>query len=64
MDDEMLKALQADREKLRQLTGEDHGPFTLCEDGTFCSDQWCLRLGCALARTDGEHMEEKDGQGT
>jgi hypothetical protein len=26
-DDEMMKALLADGEKLRQLTGEDHGPF-------------------------------------
>ncbi len=24
---EMIKALEADGEKLRQLTGEDHGPF-------------------------------------
>lgn len=30
MDDEMMKALEADGEKLRQLTGEDHGPFALC----------------------------------
>lgn len=27
MDREMMKALQADGEKLRQLTGDDHGPF-------------------------------------
>lgn len=26
MDEEMMKALEADGEKLRQLTGEDHGP--------------------------------------
>jgi len=26
-DDEMMKALEADGEKLRQLTGKDHGPF-------------------------------------
>lgn len=26
MDEEMRKALEADGEKLRQLTGEDHGP--------------------------------------
>jgi hypothetical protein len=26
-EDEMMKALEADGEKLRQLTGEDHGPF-------------------------------------
>jgi len=29
-DDEMMRALEADGEKLRQLTGEDHGPF--CPD--------------------------------
>ena len=28
MDREMMKALEADGEKLRQLTGEDHGPWT------------------------------------
>lgn len=27
MDEEMIKALEADGEKLRQLTGEDHGPW-------------------------------------
>ena len=27
MDDKMRKALEADGEKLRQLTGEDHGPY-------------------------------------
>lgn len=27
-DREMQKALEADGEKLRQLTGEDHGPWT------------------------------------
>jgi hypothetical protein len=26
MDKEMMKALEADGEKLRQMTGEDHGP--------------------------------------
>lgn len=28
MSDEMRKALEADGEKLRQLTGEDHGPWS------------------------------------
>lgn len=27
MDKEMMKALEADGEKLRQMTGEEHGPF-------------------------------------
>ena len=31
MDKEMQKALEADGEKLRQLTGEDHGPWTGAE---------------------------------
>ena len=35
MDKEMMKALEADGEKLRKLTGEDHGPF--------CSE--CLGTG-------------------
>ncbi len=30
---EMMKALEADGEKLRQLTGEDHGPVFLPELG-------------------------------
>jgi hypothetical protein len=29
-DKEMMKALEADGEKLRQLTGEDHGPHFMC----------------------------------
>jgi hypothetical protein len=32
MDREMMKALEADGEKLRQLTGEDHGPFELPDE--------------------------------
>lgn len=31
MDREMMKALEADGEKLRQLTGEDHGPFEIVQ---------------------------------
>jgi len=27
LDDEMMKALEADGEYLRQMTGEDHGPY-------------------------------------
>jgi hypothetical protein len=48
----MLKALEADGEKLRQLTGEDHGPFCprclvnhldlvlLGPEGHICGDCW------------------------
>lgn len=31
-DDEMQRALEADGEKLRQLTGQDHGPFPTVYD--------------------------------
>lgn len=31
MDKEMMRALEADGEKLRQLTGEDHGPIFVPE---------------------------------
>jgi hypothetical protein len=34
LDREMTKALEADGEKLRQLTGEDHGPWDLPEEAT------------------------------
>lgn len=39
---EMQRALEADGEKLRQLTGEDHGPF--------CPS--CLGLGCIEGSSD------------
>jgi hypothetical protein len=35
---EMLAALEADGEKLRQLTGEDHGPFAFVYIGVRKSD--------------------------
>lgn len=41
MNAQMMKALEADGEKLRQLTGEDHGPFdddALLEAGTHYLD--------------------------
>lgn len=31
--DEITKALLADGEKLRQLTGRDHGPVFMCDCG-------------------------------
>jgi hypothetical protein len=34
-DDEMHRALAADGEKLRQLTGEDHGPFEIEDECPF-----------------------------
>lgn len=34
MDEKMMKALEADGEKLRAMTGEDHGPWRLkCTNG-------------------------------
>lgn len=36
--DPMRAALEADGEKLRQLTGEDHGPFELPATEFWCSD--------------------------
>jgi DnaJ-class molecular chaperone len=35
MTDEMMKALEADGEKLRQLTGQDHGPFRYPQEEDF-----------------------------
>lgn len=32
LDRAMMKALEADGEKLRQLTGEDHGPIFLADE--------------------------------
>ena len=32
MDKEMMRALEADGEKLRDLTGEDHGPMFVADD--------------------------------
>lgn len=34
-DDDMMKALEADGEKLRALTGEDHGPYFIGEDQVY-----------------------------
>ncbi len=40
-DDEMMKALEADGEYLRQMTGEDHGPY-------FFDAAGCIECGAAL----------------
>lgn len=42
-DKEMMKALKADGEKLRQMTGEDHGPWDL-------DDEWLAELEACKAR--------------
>jgi len=41
LDDEMMKALEADGEYLRQMTGEDHGPYFFDVCG-------CIECGAAL----------------
>jgi hypothetical protein len=41
--EEMQAALEADGEKLRQLTGEDHGPEFLQDDPP---QQWCVCSAC------------------
>ncbi|MEO1721364.1 MAG: hypothetical protein AAFR84_03045 [Pseudomonadota bacterium] len=52
MDEEMMRALEADGEKLRQLTGDDHGPVFLCgECGDAMSDPKSIELGmCGWCR--------------
>ncbi len=39
---EMQRALEADGEKLRQLTGEDHGPYFLGDDTCFVPCPCCF----------------------
>ncbi len=39
MGNEMKKALEADGEKLRQMTGEDHGPWDLDGDCSNCGGE-------------------------
>lgn len=41
IDREMMRAMEADGEKLRQITGMDHGPGFPCEDCSnpdFCTE--------------------------
>lgn len=37
-DKEMQKALEADGEKLREMTGEDHGPWFFDDPGEDCGN--------------------------
>lgn len=62
MDEEMMKALEADGEMLKQLTGEDHGPY-------FVADSAPLKR-CAVLSFEGGLIEvnlegygERDGAG-
>lgn len=55
MSDEMKRALEADGDKLRQLTGEDHGPFLMkCDDECPGDDSCGARLICMC----GSEMED------
>lgn len=52
MNDEMQRALEADGEKLRHLTGEDHGPFSVeCPPCTYCQNPSRLMDGREIAAT-------------
>jgi hypothetical protein len=39
---EMQRALEADGEKLRQLTGEDHGPYFIADETAFAPCPCCF----------------------
>lgn len=60
MDKEMMDALKADGEKLRQLTGEDHGPEFLfdCEacggEGYIARTVHVYEAGCGFSHPDVE----------
>lgn len=49
---------QASKSARREAIDE-LGPATLCDDGAFCSDPWCLRLGCALTRKHEQEVKEE-----
>lgn len=38
MDEEMMKALMSDGEKLRAMTGEDHGPLFIFDEADLEQD--------------------------
>jgi hypothetical protein len=54
---EMMAALEADGEKLRQLTGEDHGPVFLT-DARFIPCEHCGSEGRIYF---GQYEDERDG---
>ncbi len=71
MDKEMMKALEADGEKLRQLTGEDHGPQALAQcpecggEGYFLKRITVYEHGCGFPHDDTDEIkcEACDGTG-
>jgi hypothetical protein len=40
VNEEMMKALEVDGEKLRHLTGEDHGPHFVCDHRETSEWKW------------------------
>lgn len=50
MGKEMQKALEADGEKLRQLTGEDHGPEFYYDDSDEDDEMWEAEMNCSMDR--------------
>ncbi len=62
-DNEMMKALEADGEYLRQMTGEDHGPVFLvtCEacggEGVFHKRATVYEAGCAVPHDDTDEVK-------
>ena len=71
-DREMMRALEADGEKLRQMTGEDHGPLWLetCQNcdgaGVTFHRVAVYEAGCAFPHDDTDERKcvECDGLGT
>lgn len=59
----MERALEADGEKLRQLTGKDHGPFKLCEPPVDAHIQsLAILIAVELAQQDNELDNLGDGE--
>lgn len=68
--DEMWEALEADGEKLRQLTGEDHGPW-LIEDCPECGGAGIIprritvyEHGCGFPHDDTDEVPCADCDGS
>jgi hypothetical protein len=68
--DEMWEALEADGEKLRQLTGEDHGPWHLIDclecggSGIVPRRITVYEAGCAFPHDDTDEAKCADCDGS
>lgn len=60
---EMDRALEADGEKLRQLTGKDHGPFDLAEPNPKLDDKHIQSLAILIAVEIAKQDNELDNLG-